>query len=95
MNREIRLTVSPEVAANKNLLDEAVRKKAGQAQHYLVLKKSIDARKKPVKIHLVIELTEGPETWKDRINAPEYRDVAKASSVIIVGAALGAVRDGL
>ena len=59
--REILLQVSPETAANPSLLKTHLGKHRGVAEneiaHFTILKRSIDARQKAIKINLKVEIS--------------------------------------
>lgn len=90
MSHKFSLQVSPEVAANTSLLQEFLAKKLGLPlagiTHVEILKKSIDARQKQVKINLMGEVFL-QEDFKERIfSLPNYTNVQHAEEVLIVGA---------
>ncbi|MFN3756571.1 MAG: NAD(P)/FAD-dependent oxidoreductase, partial [Flavobacterium sp.] len=91
MPKEILLQVSPEIAAHELSLKETVAKHLqtplSDLQFLSVLKRSIDARQKSIKINLKMLVFFKDETFlKTSIDLPEYRDVRNAREVIIVGA---------
>lgn len=91
MPRETQLQVSPEIAANKGLLNFHLAKLFGLAVHEIqkvvVLKRSIDARQKAIKINLKVAVfLNGENVVEQRINLPEYKNVSNKQEVIIVGA---------
>lgn len=90
MPRELLIQVAPEVAAKQPLLTEHVAKliqvKPDEITHIAVLKRSIDARQKNIKINLKVAIY-----WKEEFNEtviplPDYKDVSNNREVIIVGA---------
>ena len=91
MPRELQLQVSPEIAANENLLYEyvaqLVRVSTKVVQKVVVLKRSIDARQKSIKINLKVAVyLIGDHYSEQKIPLPDYKNVANAQEVIIVGA---------
>ncbi len=91
MPKELQLQVLPEVAASAELLNQYV---AGQLkcsvsdiQHVTILKRSIDARQRTVKINLTVNVfLTGEEVVHRQIHFPEYKNVKDAKRVIVVGA---------
>ncbi|QSB28014.1 NAD(P)/FAD-dependent oxidoreductase [Flavobacterium sp. CLA17] len=91
MPRELLLQVTPEIAANQLLLHDHLSKQLKvspqEIQHVSILKRSIDARQKAIKINLkVIIYLKGEAFQETKIELPEYKDVSKAQEVIVVGA---------
>ena len=91
MPREIQTQVSPEIAHNKSLLNEHVAKllniSVKEIQKVFVLKRSIDARQKAIKFNIKAVVYFKEETFVEpKIALPEYKNVANAQEVIIVGA---------
>ncbi|MBE8727810.1 NAD(P)/FAD-dependent oxidoreductase [Flavobacterium hungaricum] len=91
MPRELLLQVTPEIAANESLLRDHLSKQikvsVKEIQHVSILKRSIDARQKAIKINLkVLIYLQGEPFQETKIELPLYRDVSKAQEVIVVGA---------
>lgn len=90
MQKEISIQVSPEVASNKNALYHFVSKKSGisfnEIRHVEILKRSIDARQKSIKINLKVQIFVNEDFEETPIKKPEYKDVTKAASILIIGA---------
>ena len=91
MPRELLLQVTPEIAANELLLKDHLSKQIKvspkEIQHISILKRSIDARQKAIKINLkVIIHLQGEPFQETKIELPVYKDVSKAQEVIVVGA---------
>jgi uncharacterized FAD-dependent dehydrogenase len=91
MPRELLLQVTPETAANdillKDYLSKQIKVSPNEIQHISILKRSIDARQKAIKINLkVIIYLKGEPFQETKIGLPEYKDVSKAQEVIVVGA---------
>ena len=91
MPQELLLQVSPEIAANdlllKNHLSKQIKVSVNEIQHVSILKRSIDARQKAIKINLKVVIYLKGETFQDqKIQLPDYGNVAGAQEVIVVGA---------
>lgn len=91
MPQEIQLQVLPQVAATNDLLVEHISKLTHtfvkDIQHVSILKRSIDARQKQVKINLkVLVFFQGEEVVSRSISFPEYKNVKDAPRAIVVGA---------
>ena len=91
MPKEVLLQVAPEVAANESLLKEQVGKliqtSSDDIQHISILKRSIDARQKAIKINLKVLIYYKDEDYiATNIQLPEYKNVANSREVIVVGA---------
>ena len=88
MSKILSLTLSPEDAALDESINKYVSKELNSDEVRLsdwrVLKKSIDARKRDVKIQLRIEILEKGE--KEKLNIEKkYKDVSNSEEVIIIG----------
>ncbi len=91
MPKELLLQVAPEVALNEMLVKEHVGKlihtSTAEIKQISILKRSIDARQKSIKINLkVLIYFAGEEYIAPKIQLPDYKNVATAQEVIIVGA---------
>ncbi|WP_343588380.1 FAD-dependent protein [Flavobacterium sp.] len=91
MPKELLLQVTPEIAANESLLKDHLSKQikvsAQEIQHVSILKRSIDARQKAIKINLkVLIYLKGEPFHETKIELPIYKDVSNAQEVIVVGA---------
>jgi uncharacterized FAD-dependent dehydrogenase len=91
MPQELLLQVSPEIAVNEQLLKEHVAKlvriSSNEIKHISILKRSVDARQKAIKMNLKVMLYFlGDELIKEKIQLPEYKEVSNAQEVIVVGA---------
>ncbi len=93
MKREIVLRLSPREASDEKLYKPHVAKKLKVAPEKLtamrVVKRSIDARKKPVVVQLHIEAYANAQPLKPEAVRFEYPDVSNADEVIVVGAGPG------
>ena len=91
MAQELLLQVTPEIAANEILLKEYLGKQIKVAtktiQQVVILKRSIDARQKAIKVNLkVLIYFQGEEFEEVKINLPDYPNVTSKQEVIVVGA---------
>jgi uncharacterized FAD-dependent dehydrogenase len=90
MQQTIVLKVSPEVAHNEVALLQAIARKSGVAdkdiKYIKIVKKSIDARKRDIKINInaVVFVQEDFEELQPQI--PDYPNVSNQDAVIIIGA---------
>ncbi|RYJ45615.1 NAD(P)/FAD-dependent oxidoreductase [Flavobacterium beibuense] len=90
MPRELQIQVAPEVAAQQHLLIAHVAKlmqvKPEEINHIAVIKRSIDARQKAIKINLKVAVYWKETFEENTVPLPEYKDVSNSQEVIIVGA---------
>ena len=91
MPKELLFQVSPEVAANESLLAQQAAKliqvSPKEIQKVVVLKRSIDARQKSVKVNIKAQIFLVGEPYTPfQIELPDYQDVANKQEVIVVGA---------
>lgn len=91
MPQELLIQVAPEVAANAMLLKEHVAKmirtSTAEVQHLSIIKRSIDARQKAIKINLKLTVYfKGEPLTEHKIELPNYPDVSHQQEVIVVGA---------
>ncbi|MGG5506477.1 MULTISPECIES: NAD(P)/FAD-dependent oxidoreductase [unclassified Myroides] len=91
MPQELLLQVLPEVAASADLLTahvaQHIKTSVSDIQHITILKRSIDARQRLVKINLKVQVFfAGEEVIHRQINFPAYKNVQDAKRVIVVGA---------
>ncbi|MDF9795259.1 putative FAD-dependent dehydrogenase [Catalinimonas alkaloidigena] len=90
MREEIQLQVSPEIAAHEEALMKEVSRKlaiaSAEIRHLEVLKRSIDARQRKVKINLKLGVFVDEDFEEVPIQLPDYPDVSQAQEVIVVGA---------
>ena len=90
MQKEIQIQVSPAMAQNDEALKKIFARKSRipfeDISHIEILKRSIDARHKNVKINLRIRAYI-KETYREpSFDLPEYKDVAGSVEVIVIGA---------
>lgn len=91
MPKELQIQVTPEIAANEMLLKEHIAKlvqtSLAEIQHVSVLKRSIDARQKSIKINVKANVYfKGEVISEELIELPDYKNVSNAQEVIVVGA---------
>lgn len=90
MPREFQIQVAPEVAANSQLLTEHVARlmqvNPAEIRHIAILKRSIDARQKSIKINLKIQAYWKEDFQETKIGLPDYKDVSGKQEVIVIGA---------
>lgn len=90
MPRELQIQVAPEVAAQQPLLTDHVAKlmqvSPAEVMHVAILKRSIDARQKAIKINLKVAVYWNEEYTETTIPMPDYKDVTNSPEVIIIGA---------
>ncbi len=90
MQHEFSIQVSPETASNPELLKRSVSKKNGipfhEISHIRILKRSIDARQRQIKVNLKLQVYVQEEYTDVPIPLPEYPDVTNAPEVVIIGA---------
>ncbi|MCK5678621.1 MAG: FAD-binding protein, partial [Flavobacteriaceae bacterium] len=90
MQQEFQIQVNPEVAQNQEQLKQIVAKKNSlqvfNIKHIEILKRSIDARQKNIKINLKVKVFINEDFIDKPIELPNYKDVSKAKEVIIIGA---------
>jgi uncharacterized protein len=91
MPQELSLQVSPEIAANELLLKDYLAKQikisVKDIQQVSILKRSIDARQKAIKINLKVVIYKVGESFQENvIPLPEYKNVSSAQEVLVIGA---------
>ncbi|AWG25410.1 NAD(P)/FAD-dependent oxidoreductase [Flavobacterium kingsejongi] len=99
MPREIQLQAAPEVAAKPELLAAHVAKlfqvSVSEINHVVILKRSIDARQKAIKVNLKVAVYLNEEYKEENIALPTYKDVSNAQEIIVVGAGPAGLFAGL
>jgi len=100
MPNTIQIQVTPKEAATPHLLKFKVARLNGisvnEISHVQILKKSIDARQKSIKVNLKVDVYAKNELYKESIvRLPEYNNVSNNESVIIVGAGPAGLFAGL
>ena len=91
MSQELLLQVAPEIAVNDQLIKEQVAKlirvSVADIKHISILKRSIDARQKAIKINLKVAIYfQEDEFIEEKIQLPDYKNVSNSTEVIVVGA---------
>jgi len=90
MQKEYQLQVLPEDAASDATIKIIVSKKfkipEKDIRHIEILRRSIDARKKPVKINLKLKVFVHEDFVDDDFARPDYPNVSKKQEIIIIGA---------
>jgi hypothetical protein len=90
MQKELQLQVTPEQAANGELLKQYVTHTTDIAlddiTYVEILKRSIDARQKEVKINLKVRVYINEEYVAPEITKPNYEDVSNQPPLLIIGA---------
>ncbi len=91
MSQELLLQVAPEIAVNDQLIKEQVAKlirvSVTDIKHISILKRSIDARQKAIKINLKVAIYfQEDEFIEEKIQLPDYKNVSNSPEVIVVGA---------
>jgi len=90
VQKEINIQTSPEEANVKELLLERVSKELdiamGEISHVEILKKSIDARQRKIRINLRLRIYIQEEYIEQEISLPIYKNVENSREVIIIGA---------
>ncbi|MET0759881.1 MAG: FAD-binding protein, partial [Flavobacterium sp.] len=89
MPKELLTQVSPEVAVNEQLLKEHISRlikvSTKDIQHISILKRSVDARQKAIKINLkVLVFFQDEEFTEQKFQLPDYKNVEHAREVIVV-----------
>ncbi len=91
MPKELLIQVPPETAADASALKlhvaRHIRISESQIDHITILKRSIDARQRAIKINLKLHVfVDGEPFSEDPIALPDYPDVSNAPEVLVIGA---------
>ncbi|RLD74018.1 MAG: FAD-binding protein, partial [Bacteroidetes bacterium] len=90
MQQEFKLQVKPEIAQDQEQLKLFVAKNkrlnAKDIHHVEILKRSVDARQKNIKINLRIRVFIKEDFKESPIEIPHYKDVSTSKEVIVIGA---------
>ncbi|MHA7059071.1 NAD(P)/FAD-dependent oxidoreductase [Aquimarina sp. M1] len=90
MQYEFSIQVAPEIAVISDQLKTEVSRKNGipinEIKHIRILKRSIDARQKAIKVNLKLRVYVQEDYVEEPIELPEYPDVSDKNEVVIIGA---------
>ncbi len=90
MQQEFSFQVSPETAGNPEAVKHFVSRQYGlpinEITHVEILKRSIDARQRNIKVNLKVLVYLQEDFEEKKITTPEYKNVSNAEEIIIVGA---------
>lgn len=90
MPLQVQLVLSPEVSSDEYAIRAASAKQAGFSPDNItglrIIKKSVDARQKNIKVNLTVEIFTGEENISTALEPFHARNVAQSSEVIIIGA---------
>ncbi|MEW7293001.1 NAD(P)/FAD-dependent oxidoreductase [Aquimarina sp. 2304DJ70-9] len=90
MQHEFTIQVSPEIAGHPDQLKDDIARKNGipkdEISHIQILKRSIDARQKNIKVNLKLRVFVQEDFIKEHIELPDYPDVTHNPEVVIIGA---------
>lgn len=90
MQQEFQIQVSPEVAQDneqlKKYVAETQKINFDKIEHVEIVKRSIDARQRNVKINLRVNVFTKEVYTEPELEIPHYDDVSKAKEVIVIGA---------
>ena len=90
MQQEFQIQVSPEIAQDTKQLKRYISKNENisfdEIKHVEIVKRSIDARQRNVKINLRVNVFIKETYSEPKIEIPYYKDVSKAKEVIVIGA---------
>lgn len=90
MQKEYSFQVSPETAANTEAVKNFVCRQYGlplhEVTHVEILKRSIDARQRNIKVNLKVQVYLKEDFKEEKITPPNYKNVSNAEEIIIIGA---------
>ena len=90
MKKSLQIQVSPNIAGTKNLLKRTLAKELNIVEEEIkyidILKRSIDARQRLIKVNLKLDIYINEEFVKKEEDLPEYKNVSGQDEVIIIGA---------
>jgi len=82
----IQLSILPKQTADENFLNKKIAEEIGfEKFNYRIIKRSIDARRKPVKVNLTIAVYEEDEPIVDTTSKKIYPNVNNAKPILIIG----------
>ncbi len=86
MPQTLELYITPEQAADDEKILAIVKEKVGDnINHIEKIKQSIDARRTPVMIRLVVEVYSGFEIFEPKLWKPDFPKLTKKKSLVIIG----------
>ena len=90
MKKNLQIQVAPNIAATEKLLKRTLAKELDiveqEIKHIDILKRSIDARQRLIKVNLKVDIYINEEFVKKEEDLPEYKNVSGKDEVIIIGA---------
>ena len=88
MKKILELSLLPNEANDKIIIDEKVghQKYLGKINGYRIHKKSVDARRSPIKVNLQIEIFIDEEIPSLRFIPCQFKDADEKKQVLIIGA---------
>ena len=90
MVRQVSLNLNPETAADEHAIRKISASLSGISYSDIsslrIIRRSVDARKKNIRVNLVVEIATGDSSDTDYLTPYEVRNVEKSREVIIVGA---------
>jgi len=90
MKKSLQIQVSPNIAGTKNLLKRTLAKELNIVEEEIkyidILKRSIDARQRLIKVNLKLDIYINEEFVKKEEDLPEYKNVSGQDEIIIIGA---------
>jgi len=90
MRKQVHLNLTPQAASDEAVIRKLSASAAGIDQSKIssvrILKKSVDARKKNIRVNLSVEVFTGEESNRPAISPFKINDVSRKREVIIVGA---------
>ncbi len=90
MIQDLDITVSPRTAEDpdgiRNSLANLLGLSSSEISHFVIIRRSVDARRRPVLIHLKLRVFIGEDPIDEKPPEFNYKDVSKAQEVLIIGA---------
>ena len=90
MSKQVHLNLTPQASADENLVKKAAAADAGlntdKVTSIRILKKSVDARQKNIRVNLSVEVFSSDEPGVNFVNPFEALNVSQKQEVLIVGA---------
>ena len=90
MQQEFQLQVKPKIAQDQEQLQLFIAKNkrlnVKDIRHVEILKRSVDARQKNVKINLRVRVFINEDFKEQPVEIPNYKDISNAKEVIVIGA---------